>query len=340
MTNRTPIIAAAAASLLAVGCALAQPRTETVMDATPVPLPGVETTISLDGRPSLSVEKTGPERRLAAVNLGSANWSWARSLRLRGKLSGTVGAARLAVVVWSGENCWYRLGTALTVGDEALYGVPLDGLKPTAFTADPKAAVDWAKVDQVWLGVVLDGPAKATLEVEPPEVSSEILRPTAPVTVPLADAVKWGMGKDEAVRHTVALVNEGPDGTPALRIDLNYPEARHLYSLLAGPIVAEDLSGYRALRIRYKATLPKGPTLLFCLGESGGGQFIAEGATPSETWKTLEVPLTDLKLAGWTKDADGKLSLDNGVTLQIGCHGTANPPGAGTIWVAEASLVP
>ncbi|MBI5832639.1 MAG: hypothetical protein HZB16_10080 [Armatimonadetes bacterium] len=340
MTTRNPLLPVLA-GLTVVGTGLAQPRSQTVMDATPVKLPGVETTLSVDAQPSLSVDKPGAERRLAAVNIGSGDWSWAKSIRLQGSVSGTIGTARLAVLAWSGESCWYRLGTPLRVGPEAAYGVSLEALKPAAFNADPAAAVDWKKVDQIWLGVVLDGPAKATLTVAPPEITAEPLRPTAPLTVPLAAAAKWNMGKDPAVQHKAAVVNEGPDGAPALRLDVTYPEARHLYSMLSGPIEGEDLGSYRTLRIRYRATLPKGPNLLFSLQEPGGGQYIID-PPPAQTteWKTLDIAIADLKLAGWTKDADGKLSMDQGVSLQIGCHGTANPPGAGSIWIAEVCLVP
>ena len=340
MTKRNPLLTLAA-GLLAAGLACGQTRTETITDATPLDLPGVKATLRLDGQAITDIDKPGPERRLAAANLGPADLSWAKSIRMGATASGTFTSARLAVLAWSGESCWYRLGTPFKPGVATTYGVSLEGLKPAAFNADEKAPLDWKKVDQVWLGVVLDGPAKASLALEVPEITTEPLRPTTPLTVPLAEMVKWNVSKDAGAQHKAAVVNEGPDGSPAVRLDVTYGEARHLYSFFSGPVNGEDLGSYRTLRIRYKAQLPKGPNMLISLQEPGGGQFVLEPAPPASTdWRTLEIPIADLKLAGWTKDADGKLSMDNGVTMQIGCHGTANPPGSGTIWIAEASLVP
>jgi hypothetical protein len=299
-------------------------------------LPGIDATFA-DG--AVSFQKTGAERRLLALVVKpAAALATAKSIEARGTLSGVApGAAHLAVVAFVADGgVFAKIGQP--VGADGAARVPLDSLKPTAFSADGAAPLDWTKVQKLWVGLVLDGQASGRWQIAALSTSAEALVVTAPLILPLGTADSWSVGKDPAVQHKLAIVNEGPHGEPVVRFDFTFPESRHLYALPTLPMPAE-VDGYRALRVRYKASLPKGPRTLISLIKANGAQYIVEPAATAD-WTTCETPLADLKLGAWSKDDEGKLTMTPGMTVIVGCHGTADPVGNGTIWIAEIALVP
>jgi hypothetical protein len=316
-----------------------------VVGLTLVPLAGVEAKPVASAGPAavraFAVAKTGDERRLLALEVKpKGDLGWAKAIEVDCRLTGLDAAkAHLALVAWEqGGGAYYRIGAS---PGEAPVRLPLDGARPAAFSQDADGKLDWAKVERLWLGVVIDGPATGTVELRRAMLTSEPWRPTAPHPVAITRAEQFSVGKDPAVTSKVALVNEGPAGEPVVRFDFTFPGGRHMYYIPSTPLVGEDLSGYRALRLRFKAKLPAGPSLLLSLQERGGGQYIIDPA-PAATgdWQIVEVPLAQLKLGGWSKDDNAKLDLEPGMGVSVGTHGTANPGGDGTIWVRSIELVP
>jgi hypothetical protein len=305
----------------------------------PAGLPGVDATWA-DG--VLSFKKTGPERRLLALSLKpAAELATARSLVVRGSLSGApAGSARLALVAFgTGGGAWYRLGAIVPTGEDVTARIALDGFKPTAFSA-PGATFAWAAVERLWLGLTLDGPAEGRWRVASVEAASEDYHATAPLQVNLNQPAVWSLTADPAVKGKITCPPEGPGGAPAMRFDFNYPEKRHLYSLPMLPL-PPDLEGYRAVRVRYKATLPAGPQLLLSLFKPNGAQYIIDPPVPaSADWTVREFAISDFKLGAWSKDDTTKLELTPGMSFSLGCHGAPETPGDGSIWVSEVAFLP
>ena len=151
----------------------------------------------------------------------------------------------------------------------------------------------------------------------------------------------WNVGKDPAVQSTLTTPNEGPDGKPCMKFEFRFPGQRHMYALPSVPVPGADLEGYSALRFRCKASLPQGLRgLLVTLAERGGGQWYCE-PPPSPEWGVITLPFAQFQLAGWSKDDNGKLDLDQIGSIIIGTHGTAiGEGGPGTISVADVQFVP
>ncbi|HUS93105.1 MAG TPA: hypothetical protein VM695_14700, partial [Phycisphaerae bacterium] len=136
---------------------------------------------------------------------------------------------------------------------------------------------------------------------------------------------------------------EGPGGGACVKIDYAFPGGRHMFVVPTVPVGEAELAGYRALRLTYRATVPEGIAgLLVMLIETGGAQYCVEPAPPaSEQWRTLTIPLADLRLGRWTKDANARLDLDDVRSVAVGIHGTATPArNRGTIHVAKIEFIP
>ncbi|MCC6626164.1 MAG: hypothetical protein IT340_02055 [Chloroflexi bacterium] len=313
-------------------------------------LPGVTATLTkapAEGGETLQLKfsKPTPERRLVAWQAKVAgNFAFARSLDLRVRLTGVpTEAARLATVLFQRDGgVHYKIAAgALTAGDWQALRLSLTNPREAAFSQDASGRLEWDGLERVWLGVVIDGPANGTLELSRAVWTSELPAAAAPVTIPLGQPADWNLGHDPAVIAKSSLVNEGPNGEPVMRFDFTFPQGSHMWLVPGLTLKLNDVEGYRALRYTYKTQLPKGPNLLFGIAEAAGGQYVIDPPlAPSETWKTHEQPLAGLKLGAWSKDADGAFSLEPGVALQCGLHGTANPGGPGVIWIAKLELLP
>ncbi len=308
-------------------------------------LPGIDGTATAAGEAlEVRFKKPGAERRLLAFEARPGrDLSWVKALSLRYRLTGVpAGAARLAAVVQTaGGGAFFKVAAMpAVVGAETEGRVPLHNLREAAFSVEG-AKLAWDKIERVWFGLAIDAACEGSFTMLKAAVTSEPYRPTAPLTVPLGKPEAWSVGKEPSVQHKVSLTNEGPDGTPAIRLDLTFPAGKHCWFIPGLTVTAPEIDGYRALRFRYKATLPTGPNLLFALAERDGGQYIIDPpVAQSADWKVLEQPLAQFKLAGWSRDPNNHLDLESGISIQTGCHGVANPGGSGSIWIAELTFVP
>ncbi|NUP99667.1 MAG: hypothetical protein HUU35_07425 [Armatimonadetes bacterium] len=308
-----------------------------------VPLGGLEAALQPGAGLKVTFQKEGPERRLLALEATPAgDLTFAKALELSYRISGLEPqAARLAVVFHEADGgVRYKLGPAPTIGAPATSRISLAEPREALFSADASGKFETDRIARVWVGLTIDGPAAGTLEITRAVLTNEPYRPTGPLLLDLGKPEQWGISKESGVTAKITCPAEGPAGQPVYRLDFTFPATAHQWVVPSLPWRAENLEGYRALRLTYKVTAPAGPNLLLALAEPDGSTYVIDPPPAISTdWKTIEVPLAQLKLASWTKDEDSSLLLD-GVAVQLGIHGQPKPPGAGSLWVAEVALVP
>lgn len=344
------IIVLACAVLGLAGCRMG--------DARLVPLGGMEAQmehVSAEGKPAVRVtfKKIGEERRLVAVQVkpeGKPIEAKAVVMRYRVQLkSGQPPKFSLTVFEKDGTT-WFKVGTEqVEVGAFADGRLPITTLRLAEFSKsgiaakDAKTTPNWENVKRIWIGLVVDGPAEGTFELSSVRFTSEPFKPTRPLRATGAGPGEWTEGHDKAVQATLSTPNEGPEGKPCMKYEFKFPGGRHMYAIPSTPVLASGVEGYKALRFRYKATLPPGiKGLLVTLGERGGGQYYADPAPPaSAEWTTVTIPFENFKFATWSKDENGKLDLDMVERVMIGAHGTASGAGGnGLIMVSDIEFLP
>ncbi len=303
-------------------------------------------TATVDGQPALraTFHKSGGERRLLAFQAPPpGDLSWARSVELSGRLSGVpAGSCRPAMVAFAPDGgAFYRLGAPLPVGEPAISRLSLEGLTRALFSAPGSGEWRRDRIERLWVGLTIDGPADGVLELTGLRYLEEGYRPTQPLVVSFGQSGSWSVGKDPAAEAKATVVAEGTDGTPAVRLDFTFPAGRHMYALATRSLRGLELDGYRTLQIRYRSEQPAGPTLLFTIIEPDGSQYIIDPAPPaSAEWRTIDLPLDKLKLGGWTKDENQQLDLSADMSCVVGIHGSAKAAGSGTVWVDRIAFLP
>ena len=328
-----------------------------------VPLNGVEARIeagsAVDGKllAKVSFVKKGDERRLLALLARpEGDPATAKALAVRYRVALAKGEApRLALAVFEkGGTAWYRVGgTPLALGESAEGRLPLGTLRQAEFSKPteaepakpgmPEPTVAWGNVEKIWIGIVIDGPAEGTLEIGQARYTSEPYRPAKALRVTGDGPGAWTASADTAVKSTLTTPSEGPGGKPCMKLEFKFPGRRHMFATPSTPVLGGELEGYSALRFTYKATLPAGiKGLLVTVGERGGAQYYADPAPPANAdWTTITIPFDKMKLASWTKDANGKLDVDLIERVLIGAHGTAaGDGGSGIICAADVEFVP
>jgi hypothetical protein len=310
-----------------------------------VPTSGVsasaDTVAKADGdRSALRVkfDKPGEERRLVALSTqlhGSPAGAAALAVRCRLTL-GEGQTARLAVLLRDRDgDVWFKIGSQPAAsGDFAEGRLSLKSLQAAAFNRDPAAQLDWAKIQSVSLGIVVDGAAKGSLEISDARFTNEPYHPSEPL---------WNVGNDPAVVYQTAIVPEAPGGKSCVRTNFIFPIGRHMFMLPSTPVPAADLEGYTALKFTYKATIPEGVKgLLVTLWERGGAQYEEVNyPPPSDDWTTITLPFDSFHLAGWTKDDNNHFDTEDITTVMIGVHGDASGgDGKGAVYVTDVQFVP
>ena len=318
-----------------------------------IPMPHVSASLERAARADgewdalrVTFTKTGAERRLLALEtLPQGNPAQAKALSVRYRLQLKQGQPpRLALVVFEkGGGVWFRVGANLLASDSFTEArLPLNSLHKSEIGENAGKEVQWDEVSKVWLGFAFDGPAEGTIELARVVFTAEPYRPTQALRA-TDGAGAWDVGKDPAVQAKLTTPAEGPDWKPCMKLEFTMPGRRHMYLAPAFPLGEADLDGYQGLRFTYKAALPKGiDGLLVCLNEREGAQYYADPAPPaSQEWKTVTIPFGALKLGNWSKDANGRLDLDQIASIVIGLHGTAaDETASGTIWAADIEFAP
>lgn len=330
--------------------ALAQPQIE-LDDFRLLPASGVQASVEMtllpDGNPaaSLTYKMDGTERRFVALEARTAgNAAGARSLTLTCRVepeSGAVPRAALLVFDADGES-WYRVSTnPLPTDAMGETRLPLNSLRPTAFSAKGNGEVDWAYGQRIWVGMVLDGPCSGKLTATGAAFTWMEYRPTAVLRASEGPGT-WSVGQDPAVVSKVTTPDDGPAGQACMRFDFAVPGGRHMYAIPNLALKGLDLEGYRALRFNLKANIPPGMRLLITLGERNGGAYFVEPPGPwADEWTTMEIPFDQFTEAGWGPDkVNHQLDVDQIGAVQIGTHGAANQAGEGWLLVDNVEFVP
>jgi hypothetical protein len=295
---------------------------------------------------ALTFNKTGDERRLLAIEgLPAGNAAGAKAAEISYQLDLTSGAApRAAVLIYEkGGASWYKLAPSpAALGAAATARVSLAALQQTAFSKGENNQVDWGQVERVWAGFVFDGPAEGKLLMSGVRLTDQTALPTQALRLTGAGPGAWTAGADPAVKGTLTMAPEGPEGAQCLKYEFNVPAGRHMYAIPSTNVTAEDLEGYSALRFKYRAQIVPGMRLLVNLGETNGVSYFTEPPAPwASDWTELTLPLSQFKWASWgPKDTEDKVDLARLVNVQIGTHGVPEQAGAGLIMVCDVELVP
>jgi len=349
-------IACGIVCLVAAGATLPCFGGETILAGGPVgfralrlvPISNVNARLKADAKGAkITFEKTGEIRRLLVVKARPADALEApRALALGCRVTLDRGQPpRPAVVIYErGGGVWFHVrGRPVATGEWAEERVSIRGLREAAFSSDASGKLEWDQVEKVWVGLAIDGPAAGVFELGQAGFTDEPYRPTHPLRVTGAGAGEWGVSKDKAAKAKVTTPDEGPDGQPCMKAEFTLPGGRHMYMVPSTALGDVEKEGYRALRFKYRATLPKGlKGLLVMLIESDGSPYIADPAPPaSEEWTTITIPLEELKLGSWGKDPDGRLDLSEVASVAIGTHGTPSDAGGdGVILATDIEFVP
>jgi hypothetical protein len=311
------------------------------------PLAGVKAEAKRSGEATaLTFSKPGEERRfLALEGKVDGDATGAKALALKYRLSLTKGTTpRLAALVFDQSGgSWFKVGPAAQVGELTEGRLSVAALQQTGFSESKSGKLEWDKLQKVWVGLVFDGPAEGSFEVREARLTGEAYKPTSVLRITGDGPGKWSVGQDAAVKSTCTTPNEGPGGKACLKYDFTLPGGRHMYAIPSTPMPDAEVEGYRALRFTYKATLPEGiKGLLVMLGERVGCQYYANPMPPaSADWTTITIPFEQFTLGEWTKDPDGKLDLDDVVSVMIGTHGAASGGGGpGLIMACDLEFVP
>jgi hypothetical protein len=301
-------------------------------------------------------------RRLVPLEITPGkDLSHAKALALVCALSLDEGSApTLAVVLFEEDGgVWYKTGavplravdpncsrpTASQSLADAAEGVrlPLRSLKQAEFSQDTDGKLDLDKITKVWVGLVLDGSVRGSFAIRRAAFTDKPYRPTQPLRLTGDGPGTWSLAKDPAVEGKVSTPSEGSGGKACMRFEFTFPPRRHMYALPKIQLPEAEYDGYRALRLTYKATLPKGiDGLLVSLLEHDGSQYCARPApTPSNDWRTVTLPFDTFKLGEWSHDENGQLDLEQLGAIFIGLHGTAQGDKApGVIYAADVEVVP
>jgi len=298
------------------------------------------------GAVSFAFKKAGEERRLlAAEGVPAGNLSGALAAEIKYEVKLTTGdAPRLAVIAWDKDGgSWYKVGARSVKTSGAGSGrLSTAGLSQTAFSTDASGQLEWGNVDRLWVGFIFDGPAEGTATISGVRLTDTPVVPTEPVAL-INCAGKWSDGHDPAVKTTIGAPKEGPAGQDCFRYEFDVPAGKHMYACPNAPIIADDLEGYKALRMTIKGEIPQGMRLLIQFGEQGGPMYFIEKQADQmpAAWTELTIPLSDFKWATWSpKDDNGQLDLAKLNMLSIGSHGVPANARLGTIEVCDVELVP
>ncbi len=296
----------------------------------------------------VTFDKAGAERRMVALSHPvTRDLAGIKALEIDCSAELAPGLTVLPAILFFEKSggVWVKLAAsaALPASPGERLRLPLEPLREAAFSRDKSGKIEWDTVDRVWLGFVVDGKGKGTVTLSRIWVTDRPYRPTRPVSLLPAGPPAWSVGHDPAVKTSIKTDAPGPGDRKCTRLDFNFPGGRHMYVVPSHPIRSIELGAYKGVRLTYKATLPKGiEGVLFMLVEAGGAQYFASPPPPpTDTWKSIVIPFSRFKHGSWTRDANGRLDLNEVRKVCVGAHGTASGKGgSGQIWTASIEAVP
>ena len=172
----------------------------------------------------LTFKKTGPERRMVAVQgtpAGPLGTTKALAVSYRLQLDEAATASLTLLAFERDGGVWYRSGPIAPSPDrfvDARLPLPQDFTR-AEFATDADGTMHWEQVERVWLGLLLDGPASGFWDLKRAVLTSQPFCPTVPAPV----TGKWSSAADSAVQGTIAQVKDGPGGSSCMKYTFQMP---------------------------------------------------------------------------------------------------------------------
>lgn len=304
------------------------------------PTAGVQARMSHEDGAAIDFSKAAPGRRMVALDFAVGKLPEpVKALEAECRLKVSEGlACRWALVVVEGDGeDWVKIAGAPETGESArTVRISVSAPRRMEYATAGDGVLDWAGVERVWFGLVVDGVGDGRLEVKGARLTSETARPDKPVQIGLA-AENWTQHKDPAAEGKLG-VGEGG----ALRIDFRFPGGRHMFCTNSRALPAEELEGYGALGLDYSAALPPGISgLLVLIATADGTCYRADPMPGPGQAIVARLPLNEFTRAEWTSRGPERLNMAEAVTIWVGVHGAATGDGGpGFIEVRRLALEP
>lgn len=299
------------------------------------------------GEPSVRVSfgASGAEPRLLALSAPCSGLpDVIQSVDLRLRLSMDQGEApRIAVALFEGdESCWFKVShNTVELGRFVDLRLSVLGLKQAAFSDDTTGSLEWGAVSRVWVGLLLEGPARGTLDLSRAHFTSRPYRADQPLPIAADEPGEWRVSKDPVAMAVVTTPGEGPNGEPCMKLEFSFPGHKHMYVIPSIPVPAAGIAGYSALRLQYKATLAAGVKVLLMLTEERAQYWVQPAPPATDEWTTLTVPFDDFTLGSWSEDPNGRLDMEAVTRISVGVEGVAEEDEtSGAIWATGIEFVP
>ena len=297
-----------------------------------------------DGVLRIRFAKDGVERRMVAVKLKPVE----KLLEQKGldieaevKLAEGQTARPCVMFVEKDGGSWCRIGMPFPQNGFEKVRVNLFNMRQAAFSHDGNGKIDWADVEEIFIGMVVEGKGDGVLSIRRIAMTDQKFVPTKPLVIKVPKAKEVSRGADPAAK--VSVEDAEFDGEHVLKETFKFPLGRHMYFTPSFRMPDLDYASYSGIRLTYKAIIPQPINGLLVTVSEGGGQFVAPAPKETSEWLSVDLKFKDFNMASWAKKKDGNTQLDvAGITsMMIGCHGTANVGnGEGEILIRKIELIP
>ncbi|MBQ2335189.1 MAG: hypothetical protein II381_02695 [Victivallales bacterium] len=297
-----------------------------------------------DGVLRIRFAKDGVERRMVAVKLKPVKKLLEQKgldIEAKVKLAEGQTARPCAMFVEKDGGSWCRIGMPFPQDGFEKVRLNLFNLRQAAFSHDGNGKIDWADVEEIFIGMVVEGKGDGVLSIRRVAMTDQKFVPTKPLVIKVPKAKEVSRGADPAAK--VSVEDAEFDGEHVLKETFKFPLGRHMYFTPSFHMPDLDYASYSGIRLTYKAIIPQPINGLLVTVAEGGGQFVAPAPKETSEWLSIDLKFKDFKMAGWAKKKGDNPQLDVAgiTTMTIGCHGTANVGnGEGEILIRKLELIP
>ena len=306
---------------------------------------GFEGTFSeKNGVLTIQFKKDGMERRLIALKMKPVE----KLLEQKGldieaniELAEGQTARPCVMFVEKDGGSWCRIGMPFPQNGFEKVRLNLFNLRQAAFSHDENGKIDWADVDEMFIGMVVEGKGDGVLSIRRIAMTDQKFVPTKPLVIKVPKAKEVSRSADPAAK--VSVEDTEFDGEHVLKETFKFPLGRHMYFTPSFRMPDLDYASYSGIRLTYKAVIPQSINGLLVTVSEGGGQFVAPAPKETSEWLSIDLKFKDFNMASWAKKKGENPQLDvAGITsMMIGCHGTANiGNGEGEILIRKIELIP
>ena len=297
-----------------------------------------------DGVLTIRFKKDGMERRMVAVKMKPVeNLLEQKGMDIEANVELSEGqkARPCVMFVEKAGGSWCRFGMPFPQNGFEKARLNLSNLRQAAFSHDGNGKFDWADVDEMFVGMVVEGKGDGVLSIRRIAMTNEKYVPTKPAVIKVPMAKEVSRSADRAAK--VSVEDAEFDGDHVLKETFKFPLGRHMYFTPSFRLPDLDYASYSGFRVTYKATIPQPIGGLLVTVSEGGGQFVAPAPKETSEWLSVDLKFKDFEMASWAKKKGDNPQLDvAGITsMMIGCHGTANVGnGEGEILIRKIELIP